>query len=165
MKLKWINVNDQLPPNGDVFITYRSNLGNKFYSDMGLYTNGLFIRNGLVTEVTHWMPLPKPAQQLPEFKLPKFSRIPKTIEPEKKIVMEWINIKDNLPPDEEVVLVLIEGYFHKKCDPLHQKTSLKIFHASFDRKIGWYIPYLDQFKMPVMAWMPLPKLPDFLKSE
>lgn len=58
--------------------------------------------------------------------------------------MEWISVNNELPPDDEKVLVLAYGYFHSVGDPLCQKIKSVVFEGWFNRKSGWKVPYSPQ---------------------
>lgn len=73
--------------------------------------------------------------------------------------MEWISVEKELPPNNETVLTLIEGYFPNKDDPLSQRTSNKIFEGRFFRSFGWEVDFLPN-KGHVRFWMPLPEGPN-----
>lgn len=70
--------------------------------------------------------------------------------------MQWLKVQDLLPPDDQEVLLLIEGHFHSYHDPLCQRLERKIFVGSFNRKFGWHKPYVPQGPTAVIAWMPKP---------
>ena len=78
--------------------------------------------------------------------------------------MNWIDVNDQLPKNEEEVLALVKGYFPLINNPLTQKTSLRIFEASFCRNMGWNIPDYTERWSPVLYWMPRPENPG-LKNE
>lgn len=61
MKENWISVKDRLPETRGVLVTYRFGVGEAVFLD------GKFRRqadwNQEIPDVTHWMPLPKPARR------------------------------------------------------------------------------------------------------
>lgn len=74
--------------------------------------------------------------------------------------MEWINVEEKLPPDDQHVLVLVEGYFvHKGKPDLGRKKSTHIFEGSFSRRHGWCVPFSPADYYPIISWMPAPKPP------
>lgn len=54
--------------------------------------------------------------------------------------MDWISVHDELPPDNEPLLVLCWGHFAEKCnDYFGQTMTYKIFEGRFSRDRGWYV--------------------------
>ncbi len=64
--MKWINVNDSLPPQGERVLVYcSSGLIDKGYRLGGLWERdwaGMTFKEAGY-KITHWMPLPEPPQQ------------------------------------------------------------------------------------------------------
>lgn len=72
--------------------------------------------------------------------------------------MEWISVKDRLPEDDIIILVLSEI-----CIPednyLKQKKGYWIFEGKFNRMFGWFIYFHPENLQKITHWMPLPELP------
>lgn len=75
--------------------------------------------------------------------------------------MQWLDVQDVLPKDNMEVLVLVEGYFHKACDPLNQRIRKIIFQGTFNRRHGWHVPYCPEKHYAVVSWMPQPSYQEY----
>jgi hypothetical protein len=73
--------------------------------------------------------------------------------------MEWIDVNDALPKDEEQVIVLARCINTVGAYPSHDLFVLSVFEAEFNRKTGWYVYFRENNSM-VYYWMPLPEKPD-----
>ena len=61
---EWININDKKPPYGWMILSYRYFADPKILCvDFGLHMDGIFTSGGVIRDVTHWMPLPKPPEE------------------------------------------------------------------------------------------------------
>jgi hypothetical protein len=64
--------------------------------------------------------------------------------------MEWISVKDKLPPDRQPVLLA----FHKNCAVGFYNSKFDVWHAYCDNAC-----ISEGYTMP-LYWMPLPKAPE-----
>ena len=78
-------------------------------------------------------------------------------------MIEWINVKDRLPDDDEPVLVTYVGY----VDNLPYNDAIAVYaHKITDNYAGaWYWHDSDgvddnPVSVSITHWMPLPKLPE-----
>lgn len=76
--------------------------------------------------------------------------------------MEWIDVNEQLPENNQNVLVLAEGYFSNYTFDLCQKKTHKIFEGYFTRFEGWFTPDCKELRI-ITHWMMRPKDP--IKTE
>ena len=71
----------------------------------------------------------------------------------------WINVKDSLPPNKELVLVAMP-FSRKANDPLSEKSPIDwIIHLGYFRpEMGWDLPYWDG--VPDVEWWTRISLPN-----
>lgn len=68
--------------------------------------------------------------------------------------MKWIKVELELPPDDEEVLLLVEGHFSYSFGD--SCKTRKIFHGSFNRRFGWHKPFIPPIPTAVIAWIHKP---------
>jgi len=75
--------------------------------------------------------------------------------------MEWVNVRNQLPPDGRYLCVI--KYFETYGGPTLSYTSPKhlIIECYFDPHKGWEIPLIPK-ESKVLYWMPTLKVPDEL---
>lgn len=68
---------------------------------------------------------------------------------------KWISVKDRLPEDDDLVLVIASGKPHENIT-LDNAIEL----ATFSMDEGWILEMLPEWEDPkVTYWMPLPEPP------
>ena len=68
---------------------------------------------------------------------------------------EWIDVKDELPPLEQLVLVYAVS---RKVDPMMDKFAA-VWIGMFQGNDYWIFPEMDSSEMQVLFWQPLPEGP------
>jgi len=72
---------------------------------------------------------------------------------------EWISVQDDLPPDEEQVIVLVKCVNADEGYPTDKIYVLSVYEAQFNRRRGWWV-YFGRNNKQVHYWMPMPKKPE-----
>ncbi len=68
--------------------------------------------------------------------------------------MEWISVKDKLPPENESVLVVVHGY-RRGFEPI---SLVEI--SSYSHDFDFIFDDLPISRIDVTHWMPLPEPPE-----
>ncbi|MDD6642708.1 MAG: DUF551 domain-containing protein [Firmicutes bacterium] len=63
MRDQWISVKDRLPETEDEVLVLTMSKNGNINVDKGYFANGRFVHRGRA-EVTHWMPLPEPPEEV-----------------------------------------------------------------------------------------------------
>ena len=77
-----------------------------------------------------------------------------------RLANKWVSTADRLPPDDELVLVILSGK-HKNFKFINTMELARYVSGE-----GWIIEWLPDWENPqVSHWMPLPDYPADLRKE
>ena len=71
--------------------------------------------------------------------------------------MKWIDIKNELPPEDVELALLVQIKMHP--DEYSQLKGITRFFGRFTRSEGWRIQHMDNHNFFVVAWIQLPDIP------